>query len=54
MMMASAARPARGGDVLAIPFGGASIYAGVVTLNALAAASGAAASLLPGGDPKSL
>ena len=42
------------GAALAIPSGGASIYAGVVTLNALAAASGAAASLLPGGDPKSL
>jgi hypothetical protein len=42
------------GASLAIPSRGASIYAGVVTLNALAAASGAAASLLPGGDPKSL
>jgi hypothetical protein len=42
------------GAALAIPSGGASIYAGVVTLNAVAAASGAAASLLPGGDPKSL
>jgi hypothetical protein len=42
------------GAVLAIPSGGASIYAGVVTLNAVAAATGAAASLLPGGDPRSL
>jgi hypothetical protein len=39
---------------LAIPSGGASIYAGVLTFNAVAAVSGAAASLLPGGDPKSL
>ncbi|HXW43965.1 MAG TPA: hypothetical protein VEL03_04210 [Streptosporangiaceae bacterium] len=39
---------------LAIPSGGASIYAGVVTFNAVAAVSGAAASLLPGGDPKVL
>jgi hypothetical protein len=42
------------GAALAIPSGGASIYAGVVTLNALAAVSGAAASLVPGGDPKSI
>jgi hypothetical protein len=42
------------GAALAIPSGGASIYAGVVTFNAVAAVSGAAASLLPGGDPKSL
>jgi hypothetical protein len=42
------------GAALAIPSGGASIYAGVVSLNAIAAASGAAASLLPGGDPTSL
>lgn len=42
------------GAALAIPSGGASIYAGVVTFNAVAAVSGTAASLLPGGDPKSL
>jgi hypothetical protein len=42
------------GAALAIPSGGASIYAGVVTFNAVAAVSGAAAGLLPGGDPKSL
>jgi hypothetical protein len=42
------------GAALAIPSGGASIYAGVVTFNALAAVSGAAASLLPGGDEKSI
>jgi hypothetical protein len=42
------------GAALAIPSGGASIYAGVVTLNAVAAASGAAAGLLPGGDAKSI
>jgi hypothetical protein len=42
------------GAALAIPSGGASIYAGVVSFNAVAAVSGAAASLLPGGDPKSL
>jgi len=42
------------GAALAIPSGGASIYAGVVTFNALAAVSGAAASLLPGGDAKSI
>jgi len=39
---------------LAIPSAGASIYAGVVTFNAVAAVSGAAASLLPGGDAKSI
>jgi hypothetical protein len=37
------------GAALAIPSGGASVYAGVVTLNAIAAVSGAAASLLPTG-----
>ncbi len=42
------------GAALAIPSGGASIYAGVVTLNAIAAVSGAAASLRPGGSAKSL
>jgi hypothetical protein len=42
------------GAALAIPSGGASIYAGVVTINAVAAVSGAAANLLPGGDPKSI
>jgi hypothetical protein len=42
------------GAALAIPSGGASIYAGVVTFNAVAAVSGAAASLLPGGDEKSI
>ena len=42
------------GAALAIPSGGASIYAGVVTLNALAAVSGAAAGLLPAGSAKSL
>ena len=42
------------GAALAIPSGGASIYAGVVTLNALAAVAGAAASLLPAGSAKSL
>ena len=42
------------GAALAIPSGGASIYAGVVTFNAVAAVTGAAASLLPGGDPKSI
>ena len=42
------------GAALAIPSGGASIYAGVVTFNALAAVSGAAASLLPGGDAKTI
>jgi hypothetical protein len=42
------------GAALAIPSGGASIYAGVVTFNALAAVSGAAANLLPGGDAKSI
>jgi hypothetical protein len=42
------------GAALAIPSGGASIYAGVVTFNAVAAVSGAAASLLPGGDAKSI
>jgi hypothetical protein len=42
------------GAALAIPSGGASIYAGVVSFNAVAAVSGAAASLLPGGDPKSI
>jgi hypothetical protein len=42
------------GAALAIPSGGTSIYAGVVTFNAVAAVSGAAASLLPGGDAKSI
>jgi hypothetical protein len=42
------------GAALAIPSSGASIYATVVTLNALAAVSGAAASLLPAGSAKSL
>jgi hypothetical protein len=42
------------GAALAVPSGGASIYAGVVTVNAVAAVSGAAAGLLPGGDPKSI
>jgi hypothetical protein len=42
------------GAALAIPSGGASIYAGVVTFNAVAAVSGAAAGLLPGGDAKSI
>ena len=42
------------GAALAIPSGGASIYAGVVTLNAIAAVSGAAAGLLPAGSAKSL
>jgi hypothetical protein len=42
------------GAALAIPSGGASIYAGVVTLNAIAAVSGAAASLRPGGSAKSI
>jgi len=42
------------GAALAIPSGGASLYAGVVTLNAIAAVSGAAASLLPAGSAKSL
>jgi hypothetical protein len=42
------------GAALAIPSGGASIYAGVVTFNAVAAVSGAAASLLPGGEAKSI
>jgi hypothetical protein len=42
------------GAALAIPSGGASVYAGVVTLNAIAAVSGAAASLRPGGSAKSL
>jgi hypothetical protein len=42
------------GAALAIPSGGASLYAGVVTLNAIAAVSGAAASLLPTGSAKSL
>jgi len=42
------------GAALAIPSAGASIYAGVVTFNAVAAVSGAAASLLPGGDAKSI
>ncbi len=42
------------GAALAIPSGGASIYAGVVTFNAVAAVAGAAASLLPGGDAKSI
>jgi hypothetical protein len=42
------------GAALAIPSGGASLYAGVVTLNAIAAVSGAAASLLPAGTGKSL
>jgi hypothetical protein len=42
------------GAALAIPSGGASLYAGVVTLNAIAAVSGAAASLLPSGSAKSL
>jgi len=42
------------GAALAIPSGGASIYAGVVTLNAIAAVSGAAASMLPAGRAKSL
>jgi hypothetical protein len=40
------------GAALAIPSGGASIYAGVVTLNAIAAVSGAAASLRPGGSAR--
>ena len=42
------------GAALARPSGGASIYAGVVTLNAIAAVSGAAAGLLPAGSAKSL
>jgi hypothetical protein len=42
------------GAALAIPSGGTSIYAGVVTFNAVAAVSGAAASLLPGGQAKSI
>jgi len=42
------------GAALAIPSGGASIYAGVVTLNAIAAVSGAAASLRSAGGGKSL
>jgi hypothetical protein len=42
------------GAALAIPSGGASVYAGVVTLNAIAAVSGAAASLRRGGSAKSL
>ena len=42
------------GAALAIPSGGASLYAGMVTLNAIAAVSGAAASLLPAGSAKSL
>ena len=42
------------GAALAIPSGGVSLYAGVVTLNAIAAVSGAAASLLPAGSAKSL
>ena len=42
------------GAALAIPSGGASLYAAVVTLNAIAAVSGAAASLLPAGSAKSL
>jgi hypothetical protein len=42
------------GAALAIPSGGASLYAGVVTLNAIAAVSGAAASLLPSGGSKTL
>jgi hypothetical protein len=42
------------GAALAIPSGGASVYAGVVTLNAIAAVSGAAASLLPSGSAKSV
>jgi hypothetical protein len=42
------------GAALAIPSGGASIYATVVTLNAIAAVSGAAAGLLPAGTAKSL
>lgn len=42
------------GAALAIPSAGASIYAGVVTFNAVAAVSGAAAGLLPGGDAKSI
>jgi hypothetical protein len=42
------------GAALAIPSGGASIYAGVVTLNAIAAVSGAAASLRPSGSAKSI
>lgn len=42
------------GAALAIPSGGVSLYASVVTLNAIAAVSGAAASLLPTGNAKSL
>jgi hypothetical protein len=42
------------GAALAIPSGGVSLYASVVTLNAIAAVSGAAASLLPTGTAKSL
>ena len=42
------------GATLAIPSGGASLYAGMVTLNAIAAVSGAAAGLLPAGSAKSL
>jgi hypothetical protein len=42
------------GAALAIPSGGVSLYAGVVTLNAIAAVSGAAASLLPSGTATSL
>jgi hypothetical protein len=42
------------GAALAIPSGGVSIYAGVVTFNAIAAVSGAAAGMLPSGSPRSL
>jgi hypothetical protein len=42
------------GAALAIPSGGASIYAGVVTLNAIAAVSGAAASLRPSASARSI
>jgi hypothetical protein len=42
------------GAALAIPSGGVSLYAGVVTLNAIAAVSSAAAGLLPTGTAKSL
>jgi hypothetical protein len=41
-------------DPWRFPSGGGSIYAGVVTLNAIAAVSGAAASLRPGGSAKSI
>jgi hypothetical protein len=42
------------GAALAIPSGGVSTYAGVVTFNAIAAVSGAAASMLPSCSPRPL